>query len=85
MEEDEIDVAPPKRVPGGYGPFRRVNHAQVNHLSTEGRQPACDLSIVTIEPGEKAFELAPVCVQTDAEQADTMRMAGASGCLEWSH
>lgn len=69
MEKDQVHVALPERVTRGCSLPGPIDHAQVDHLRAEAFEPGRDGAVILLQPLPQTGELAPVGIQTHAEQA----------------
>ena len=82
MQEDKIDVSLTKRVTCRHGLVRIVHHAQVDDFGAKRSEASGDLLVIAFQSLLQPRELLPVGIQTNAEQANFMRLIYFQRCAQ---
>ena len=70
MQENQIHVRPPERMPRVERLLGRIDQPEVDDLDTLPRELLLDDTEVSLEPFLEPDELRPVGVEADAKQSD---------------
>ena len=79
VQEEQVDVGPAEGVAGLQGFFRGIDHAEVDDLDVRAPQAGGDALDVFIQAAQEPFELRPIGIEADGEQADAQRGWGTGG------